>query len=181
MKKLSKKLSEADAGANNIVAEFHKCGLYPPNPERPKARLPQSATHISEEVHTYTSEIVVDILKEIRGVSSTSTEIKRRQKRCDVAPGKSITANDLQKETSHKRKEATHVLESGDSDATIVISPIDDDLDCVSTSSITFNLASVEQLQPKPGPSKVNVEVDKKRRAVKKRRVVRNIKNNNAR
>lgn len=95
-------------------------------------------------------------------MASTSTEVKRRKKRCDVAPGRSFTASDLQKEetiqeqceTSHKRKEATQVLESGDSDATIVISPIDDDLDGVSTSSITFNLASLEQLEPQPSPSK---------------------------
>lgn len=92
--KLKNKLTENGVGSNNLIAGFNKTGLYPVNAERPKSRLPRSQMGYDEETYNNTSEVVTDMLQEMRG-SVQSSEAPRRKKRCVVPPGQSITAADL--------------------------------------------------------------------------------------
>lgn len=94
LNKLKKKLNDKNAESSNLVAGFDKSGLYPVNPNRPKSRLPQMASHCSELVESTTTSVISQMLQDLRVPSEAPATI-RRKKKCNVPPGKSITAADL--------------------------------------------------------------------------------------
>ncbi|KAJ0169683.1 hypothetical protein K1T71_014868 [Dendrolimus kikuchii] len=92
--KLHNKLTEKGSGSSNIIAGFSKSGLYPVNSERPKSRLPQTNSISEEIIQNAAFTAVKEILQEIRN-PPTTLEQPKRKKKCNVPPGKSITAEDL--------------------------------------------------------------------------------------
>lgn len=103
LNQLVNKLMDQEVGSKKIKAGFEKCGLYPVNVDRPKSRLPQTRNIPEEEVKNATSDVIINMLQEMRGVTAP-TEVIARRKRCDVAPGKSITADDLRKNPTNLTK-----------------------------------------------------------------------------
>lgn len=91
LSKLQEKLEEGERGSHNVVSGFSKTGLYPLDPSRPKERLPQRQE--PEAIHNLVSDVVVNILKDMRAGDQT-VKVARRKK-LNVEPGKSVSANDL--------------------------------------------------------------------------------------
>ncbi|CAK1599466.1 unnamed protein product [Parnassius mnemosyne] len=104
--KLMNKLMETNTGGKNVIAGFNKCGLYPINPERPKSRLPHSHDLLPEEIETAATSVVIEHLKEMRGLSA-SDEPRRRKKRCNVPAGRGITARDIEQTKPKKPNKMT--------------------------------------------------------------------------
>lgn len=108
LSKLYNRMTENDTAATNMKSGFEKCGLYPLNPNSPKSRLPRQTS--TEDINNTVSSVVLDMLQETREGNEPTTK-KKRKKRCDVKPGKSITEADLKpkldKETRPKKINGT--------------------------------------------------------------------------
>lgn len=91
--KLESKLTEKGAHTNNLIAGFKQTGLFPINPELPKARLPKNTPN-EDLVYAATSSVLTELLEDIRSPKNQLAKTKRKKK-CQVSPGKSIQANDI--------------------------------------------------------------------------------------
>ncbi|CAK1600329.1 unnamed protein product [Parnassius mnemosyne] len=96
---LKNKLVKRGAVSRNLEAGFSKSGLYPINPELPKSRLPQRTNVTDQQINNTTLLVVTEILQEIRNPLAPA-QIRRKRK-CDVQPGKSMTAADLVQSELH--------------------------------------------------------------------------------
>lgn len=92
--RLQNKLREKGSESNNIIAGFNKCGLYPVNSERPKTRLPYTNSISEELIEDTASSAVIEILTNLRNPTA-ALDLPKRKRKCNVPPGKSITADDL--------------------------------------------------------------------------------------
>ena len=78
--------------SDNLKAGFKKCGISPLNAEQVLHRLPDwKSTNDPADVDVNVSESLIDMLKDMRGVSSGTEPVRRRRKKITVAPGKSIS------------------------------------------------------------------------------------------
>lgn len=103
---LYQKLTANDTGKQNIISGFKKCGLYPLNRSRPIDRLPkksQDPEHVEKDI----SISVIDMLSELR-IPQQLESTKKRKKRVNVSPGKSVCVEDYdRKENSTNKKKVT--------------------------------------------------------------------------
>lgn len=108
--KLHEKLMENDKGKQNIISGFNKTGLYPLDPSRPKGRLPSHENKDELQNTSVISDVVVELLTQMRQGDAQTASKQSRRKKLHVEPGKSISAQDLadvnQPSTSyHKKKD----------------------------------------------------------------------------
>ena len=85
--------------AENLQNGFKKCGIYPFNPQKVFKRLPDYSLKQNDDTNSSTntdcrvSDAVLGLLRMIRGVDEERP--KKRRKKIDIAPGKSITCDDV--------------------------------------------------------------------------------------
>lgn len=79
--------------STNLQSVFKKCGIYPFQPQKVLEQLPDSEERV-QGVDLTVSESVLGMLKAMRGVDGES-QPKKRRKKVNVEPGKSITVEDL--------------------------------------------------------------------------------------
>lgn len=92
---LYEKLTANDTGKQNIISGFKKCGLYPLNRSRPIERLPKMPQD-AENVDKNVSTSVIDMLSELR-IPRREESIRKRKKRVNVSPGKSVCLEDYER------------------------------------------------------------------------------------
>lgn len=82
--------------SESMKSGFKKCGICPFNEEIVLSRLPDGNTDtgFGTPVRHKVSAAVIDMLADMRGVNK-DVEIRRRRKKINVAPGKSIGLEDL--------------------------------------------------------------------------------------
>lgn len=76
-----------DETSENITSGFRKTGIHPLDPDEVLQRLPDNH---SETFSSIVSENLIELLKNLRGVDEEQP-VRRRKKRLNVAPGKSVT------------------------------------------------------------------------------------------
>lgn len=76
--------------SQNLVSGFRKCGIYPLERNEVLERLPDGQTDVDLNV----SGAVMEMLQNMRGVDEEP--VKKRKKKVTVAPGKSISFEDIQ-------------------------------------------------------------------------------------
>ena len=85
--------------STNLQAGFKKCGIFPLDPSQVLRRLPEASLGSTQEepenVRTSVSDIVLGMLKTLRGVDDEKNKQPRRRKKINVPPGKSIGYEDL--------------------------------------------------------------------------------------
>jgi len=108
LKQLMKKLQENQK--ENLISGFKKCGIVPVSAEAIKSRLPSQDSNASTDdlnastVSQTVSSVVTDMLNEMRyGNKTVDKGPKRKRRRVDVAPGKSITYEDISGESCSSR------------------------------------------------------------------------------
>ena len=84
--------------SDNLTSGFEATGICPFNPERVLKKLPQEPTNTDNDPASLVSETVVELLKNMRYGSDEPT--RRKKSKLNVAPGKSISPEDLQPSTS---------------------------------------------------------------------------------
>ncbi|KAH9631742.1 hypothetical protein HF086_014743 [Spodoptera exigua] len=92
--RLQNKLREKGSESSNLIAGFNKCGLYPVNSERPKCRLPHTNSISEDLIEDTASSADIEILTNLRNPTPALEQPKRKRK-CNVPPGKRITADYL--------------------------------------------------------------------------------------
>lgn len=95
--RLLKSLCDAvapDSKSDKLVSGFKKCGIFPWNPEEVLCRFPKEPNENNNTNSSHiVSDVVINMLKNMRyGEKDTSA---RKRSKIDVAPGKSITFEDL--------------------------------------------------------------------------------------
>lgn len=97
--KLLKKLYEyiypdGENFSNNLISGFAKTSIYPFNPETVLSRLPDVQPENDDSAAVVVSESLIDLLRKMRGTDEDNLS-RQRKKRINVAPGKSISAEDF--------------------------------------------------------------------------------------
>lgn len=96
----------------NVSAGFAAAGIWPYNPEKVLKRLPGTAANrvTEEKCATVVSEVVVDMLKDMR--ESGAKHVKQRRTRINVTAGRSITMEDFRiaNEPTNVQKDVTQGL-----------------------------------------------------------------------
>lgn len=93
LKKLYEEMYGLEVQCKNIVAGFEKCGIFPLNPERVTSRLPDKI-QTGGDVNATVSNVVLDILAEMRGVRNEDGQ-KKRKRKLTVPAGQSISYEDI--------------------------------------------------------------------------------------
>lgn len=137
--KLCNKVTE-NGISSNLVAGFRKCGIYPFDPLQVINRMPKKRAEDDVHVNERVSEAVIDMLKDLRHGSPQPE--KKRRKKLDVEPGKSISLEDF-----NVSKAAENKLNEGDpelSDANFATDEI-----CESECDKSINIEPIALPTPK--------------------------------
>ena len=84
-------------GKENMKAGFRKAGIYPLNRNEVLSRLPSTEASATDEV----SDSFIKHLEELRG--NDVTEKRKKRKKIDVVPGKSVSTEDIVLKTSNRK------------------------------------------------------------------------------
>lgn len=115
LKQLCEKVLDLNNVSTNLVSGFKKCGIYPFNPEEIISRLPDHVVaneSETNEINNVVSEVVVDMLKDLRYGSDSNS--KKRRTKVNVVPGRSIGLEDLNASTSNQGNKENIVSNSND-------------------------------------------------------------------
>lgn len=88
----------------NLKDGFDKAGLFPVKSARSISRLPRSLQSV-EKVNETVSEVVIELLQDLRGFKDSEAGPSKKRKRSAVEPGKSISANDIAPKEQKTAKE----------------------------------------------------------------------------
>ena len=142
--KLLKKLMEELPNQNdNITAGFLKCGIHPTDRTAVLNRLPSTSVFNHDEVNTSVSEVFIAHLQNLRQ-GDENRPAKRRRKRLDVVPGRSVGEFDNDEPSTSNAapmREEPEGLEVPDEPSTSY--PATTEAECLSDS--TDSVISVEQ------------------------------------
>lgn len=86
--------------AQNLIAGFRKCGIFPANRHEVLQRLPLYTVEALPAVKALIGEIFIEHLNSKRQ-TITSTRTKKKRRKVNVPPGKSITASDINPQDIH--------------------------------------------------------------------------------
>ena len=89
-------ISESET-SENLKAGFNTCGLVPINPNKVLDKLPDGTKSVESprKSSSRVSEVVVGMLKRMRGVDGDDENKRKRRKKIDVPPGQSISYEDF--------------------------------------------------------------------------------------